>query len=136
MSTRSRVGLLLENGSVISAYHHWDGYPEALGAKLVKDFDTKDKVAELIDGGDISSCMATRTWEGVPCEEEFVLYYSERGDQDVEPSLSPTLGDFICLTKENWGEYAYVFDVGVDRWFCYNMHDSQEINLYAREVAV
>ena len=35
MSTRSRIGLQLANGSVLSVYCHWDGYPEFNGVKLV-----------------------------------------------------------------------------------------------------
>ena len=34
MATRARIGLKLEDGSIISAYHHWDGYPEWLGVTL------------------------------------------------------------------------------------------------------
>ena len=28
MSTNARIGLGLADGSVLSVYHHWDGYPE------------------------------------------------------------------------------------------------------------
>ena len=31
MGTRARIGLELKDGSVLSVYHHWDGYPEWLG---------------------------------------------------------------------------------------------------------
>ena len=34
MATRARIGLKLDDGSIISAYHHWDGYPEWLGVTL------------------------------------------------------------------------------------------------------
>ena len=51
MATRSRIGLLLETGYVLSVYHHWDGYPQWLGVALKKKFDTYEKIAELIDGG-------------------------------------------------------------------------------------
>ena len=35
MSTRARIGLLLPDDlSVLSVYHHWDGYPEWLGVTL------------------------------------------------------------------------------------------------------
>jgi hypothetical protein len=34
MATRSRIGIELKNGSVLSVYHHWDGYPEWLGRIL------------------------------------------------------------------------------------------------------
>ena len=50
MATRSRIGLQLADGNVLSVYHHWDGYPEWLGVTLNSKFNTRDKVAELIDG--------------------------------------------------------------------------------------
>ena len=28
MATRSRIGIELKDGSILSAYHHWDGYPQ------------------------------------------------------------------------------------------------------------
>ena len=49
MATRSRIGLELKNGSIISVYHHWDGGPNWLGRILKTHYNTKDKVAELID---------------------------------------------------------------------------------------
>ena len=55
MSTNARIGIKLEDGSILSAYHHWDGYPEWLGVVLKTRFETKEKVAELIDGGNMSS---------------------------------------------------------------------------------
>ena len=56
MGTRSRIGIKLSDSSILSVYHHWDGYPEWLGVVLEREFNTRDKVTELIDGGDMSSC--------------------------------------------------------------------------------
>ena len=55
MATRSRIGIELNDGSILSAYHHWDGYPQWLGRILNTHYNTKEKVADLIDGGDMSS---------------------------------------------------------------------------------
>ena len=49
MSTNARIGIKLEDGSILSAYHHWDGYPEWLGVTLKEQYNTKEKVRELID---------------------------------------------------------------------------------------
>ena len=59
MATRSRIGIELSDGSILSAYHHWDGYPQWLGRILNTHYNTKDKVSELIDGGDMSSVMVS-----------------------------------------------------------------------------
>jgi len=58
MSTNSRIGLRLADDSILSVYHHWDGYPEWLGVTLNQQYNTREKVAELIDGGDMSSCYS------------------------------------------------------------------------------
>ena len=49
MSTRSRIGILLPDDSILSVYHHFDGYPEGLGVTLKEHYNTYEKVAELID---------------------------------------------------------------------------------------
>jgi hypothetical protein len=109
MATRSRIGIELKNGSVLSVYHHWDGYPEWLGRILKTHYNTKDKVAELIDGGDMSTC-----WNDSNEPE----YYSARGencpprhDADLAEYLLPGIGE----------EYHYLFRDG--EWVCYDMHE-------------
>ena len=63
MATRARIGLKLEDGSIISAYHHWDGYPEWLGVTLKEQYNTKEKIAKLIDGGNMSSCYSDNEYD-------------------------------------------------------------------------
>jgi len=116
MATRSRIGLELKDGSILSAYAHWDGYPEWMGRILRTHYDTKDKVAELIDGGDMSS-----PWTNAGFNNETVaqgpLYYSQRGE-DTPPRLDQDLCEYLLPNKSE--EFAYVFRNG--EWVCYNMH--------------
>ena len=58
MSTRARIGILLPDDSILSVYHHFDGYPEGLGVTLKEHYNTYEKVAELIDGGNMSNCWS------------------------------------------------------------------------------
>ena len=58
MATRARIGILQDDLSVLSVYHHWDGYPEWLGVTLEEHYNTKEKVSKLIDGGNMSSCYS------------------------------------------------------------------------------
>ena len=58
MSTRSRIGILLPDDSILSVYHHWDGYPEWLGVTLKQHFNTYEKASELIDGGNMGCCYS------------------------------------------------------------------------------
>ena len=109
MSTRSRIGIELKDGSILSAYHHWDGYPQWLGRILNTHYNSKQKVADLIDGGDMSAAWG---------DENRAEYYSERGE-DCPPRYDDDIFNF--LKKENNEEYAYVWTVN-NEWKCLDMH--------------
>ena len=115
MATRSRIGIELADGAILSVYHHWDGYPQWLGVILNKKFNTREKVSEVIDGGDISCIDSDRNWDRQDCENH-VLYYNARGE-NTEPRLDLTIEDYF----ENGEEYAYIFTVD-GQWVCYDLH--------------
>ncbi len=126
MATRGRIGIELKNGSVLSVYHHWDSYPEWLGRILKTHYNTRQKVAELIDGGDMSSCWSEECWineeiipgvKGVGPQKYGPQYYSQRGE-DCPPRLDADLAEY--LLPENGEEYHYLFRNG--EWVCYNMN--------------
>ena len=125
MATRSRIGIELKDGSILSAYHHWDGYPEWLGRILTTHYNTKEKVSELIDGGDMSCCWTKDRWG---TEEEATeygpQYYSQRGE-DTPPRLDADIVEY--LLPDNSEEFAYVFRNG--EWVCYNMHEFDDSKL-------
>jgi len=128
MATRSRIGLELKNGSILSVYHHWDGMPSWLGRILQTHYNTREKVAELIDGGDMSCCWTDekfRTEEGVENKAEYgPQYYSERGE-NCPPRLDKDLCEY--LLPENSEEFAYLFRNG--EWVCYNMNQYDDSKL-------
>ena len=119
MATRSRIGLRLAGDAILSVYHHWDGYPEWLGVTLREKYTTKDQVAELLDGGDISCIDSDTDWDRKECEPH-VLYYNARGE-DTEPRLDENEQDFF----DNNEEYAYIFEDGV--WECYDLHYNEPV---------
>jgi len=117
MATRSRIGIQLADESILSVYHHWDGYPEWLGRILKTHYNTKEKAAELIDGGDMSSCWSDACWETkLPVGEYGPEYYSQRGE-DCPPRLDNNLEEFFSDNEE----YSYIFRNG--EWVCYNMNE-------------
>ena len=79
MATRARIALQLTEDSFLSVYHHWDGYPQWLGVTLNKKFNTREKVAELIDGGDISCCDSDTDWNNDKCEPHVIILQCKRG---------------------------------------------------------
>jgi hypothetical protein len=131
MATRSRIGIELSDGSVLSAYHHWDGYPEWLGRILNTHYNSKDAAAELIDGGDMSCCWTNERWDDVKnvyggstrseVEEYGPMYYSQRGD-DCPPRLDANLIEYVGDGEE----YAYLYTLNGE-WVCYDLHETPKI---------
>ncbi len=94
MATRSRIGYVLPDDSILSVYHHWDGYPEWLGVTLEdNEFDYE--------------------------KQEFVKqdpkpsYY---GGDDEAPILSKNLDEMARLSTD--AEYLYLFLKG--EWHAYS----------------
>jgi len=106
MATRSRIGIELKDGSILSAYHHWDGYPEWLGRILKTHYNSKELASELIDGGDMSAA-----WN----DNHEPEYYSARGE-DCPPRLDNDMDEFFTDGEE----YSYIFRNG--NWYAYDMH--------------
>jgi len=116
MATRSRIGIELSNGDVLSVYHHWDGYPTWLGVQLRKFYNTTEKVSELIDGGDMSVCLSE---DGEPAPQ----YYSQHGE-DCPPRVD-TLKEY-CTNKETCEEYHYLWSQKYSSWVCRDMNQFQD----------
>ena len=124
MSTRSRIGIELEDGSIKSVYHHFDGYPEGLGVKLLTHYTTEESVNKLIGGGNMSNCWSdskfdVETGEFTPIADPKPTYY---GGEHETPVLSKNFDDFTRI--DCWQEYSYVFVK--DRWEAYSI--SQQFN--------
>ena len=117
MATRSRIGIELKDGSILSAYHHWDGYPQWLGRILNTQYKTREQAAELIDGGDMSSCWADEIWgEKLPHGEYAPEYYSARGE-NCPPRYDETREEFLSMGEE----FSYIFTSA--GWVCYDMNE-------------
>ena len=129
MATRARIAYELSDGSILSAYHHWDGYPSWLGRILNTHYNTKEKVSELIDGGDMSVCWTKDRWTGkqlapyvmenVEAEEYGPQHYAQRGE-DCPPRLDKDMEEFFSDGEE----YSYIFRNG--NWFAYDMHQFED----------
>jgi hypothetical protein len=121
MSTRSRIGLELTDGSILSVYHHWSGYPEWLGRILQTHYNSKSLAEELIDGGDMSLCWTDERWDDSGVKGVYgPNYYSLRGD-DSPPRLDKDMDEFFADSEE----YSYIFRNG--NWYAYDMHQFDDM---------
>ena len=110
MATRSRIGIELKDGSILSAYHHWDGYPQWLGRILNTHYNSRQQAADLIDGGDMSTCWTNERWTGKDLapyvkeiketEEYGPQYYSQRGRIALLGMIKP-VKSFCLMVKSS-----------------------------------
>lgn len=114
MATRAKIGLMLPDGKIKSVYHHWDGYPEWLGLNLTEKYTTVEAIHKLLDGGDISSLESDQDWNQVKLETPIVLYYKDRGEQNVNFLVETYDEFFTCKRSE---QYIYLFNN--NQWFCF-----------------
>lgn len=118
MATRGRIAIQLKNGSILSIYSHWDNSPEHNGRILHTHYNTREKVASLIDGGDVSCLWTDKDWNGnewSDCKYK-ALTYAMRGE-NCPPRHDADLNEYLCDSEE----YSYVF-TKQGEWVCYNMH--------------
>ena len=114
MGTRARIGIQFDDKSVLSVYHHWDGYPSWLGRILQTHYNTKEEVSALIDGGDMSCCWTKQRWDQKEEDDNYgPQYYSQRGEE-CPPRYDETVKEFLDSSEE----YAYIFTKR--GWVCYN----------------
>jgi hypothetical protein len=112
MSTRSRIAIENQDGTVRSIYCHFDGYPEHNGAVLFENYKTQEKVESLISLGSLSSLHEeSNIPEGVIHDFQnqvkgiTVAYHRDRGE-DLSIEEHKNVEDFIRGDVE---EYGYVF---------------------------
>ena len=120
MGTRSRIGIQLSDDSILSVYCHWDGYPSFNGKVLREFYNTKEKVSQLINGGNMSCTWTNAGWNNETLPEMGPLYYTMRGEsiEDNAPELNKNRSEYLKTADDCGEEYAYLFTSA--GWTCYN----------------
>jgi len=125
MATRSRIGMINEDGSITSVYCHWDGYPSHNGLILEKNYQDPEKIKMLMSLGDLSSLgkklipegNAVHTFDD-PADGVCVFYGRDRKENGTNCKVSVNMKEFIEMS--DWCDYCYIFEAGV--WFVIEMH--------------
>jgi len=111
----------------LSIYSHWNNSPEHNGRILTTHYNTREKVANLIDGGDVSCLWTDKDWDGNEwndCKYQ-ALTYAMRGE-DCPPRLDADLCEY--LLHDGAEEYHYLFTCN-GGWVCYNMNQFDDSKL-------
>lgn len=129
MATRSRIGMINEDGSITSVYCHWDGYPSHNGVLLLEDYKEREKIEMLLSLGDLSSLApkiapggdSVHTFDS-PTDGVCVFYGRDRKEKGTECKVSANLQEFIQMS--DWCDYLYIFEAG--EWFLITMYKDKK----------
>ncbi len=137
MSTRSTISMQLENGTVKTIYCHSDGYLSHNGQLLLDYYNTPEKVAELLDLGDLSvldkninpspeKSEPRHDWRSkepvyhsfdTPQKDTVIAYGRDRKETGTDAHIYPS---FNNVTQKQG--YDYLFTGG--KWFV-EMHGAK-----------
>ena len=116
MATRSAIGILHSDETVIGIYCHYDGYPSHVGKVLFEHYG-EDKLKELLSLGNLSSIGPEI---GVSNDFEFrdqnfcTFYGRDRQDQNAQAKVFSSIREF--MSHYNWSDYYYLYDMRLGTW--------------------
>lgn len=104
MSTRCLIGLQLDDKNIKYIYCHHDGYPEHTFKILNEYYNTKEKIEELFDLGDLSFLDTTL--------EKCIAYYRDMKEDwnNTRPFIIPIEYYYENLNNKSDIQYLYLFN--------------------------
>ena len=138
MSTRCRIGIVEEDGTVKSIYCHHDGYVKGVGETLRKHYTDPEKIEKLINLGDISilgeeydSEWGKYYWDKVDNGKTFTpkdyemmdkmtVTYRDRGEEGIDYRVDKDVEEYTKKAGDCGEEFVYLFKTdysGVYKWF-------------------
>lgn len=117
MSTRSRIAVAQDDGSVKSIYCHWDGYPAYNGKMLMQHYNSKSLADALVAMGDMSA---------LDVDIELSTFYNRDRSEALNVSEDSSVEDFVeDFVGDIFEEYAYLYKDG--EWVCYIGENSNAV---------
>jgi hypothetical protein len=123
MGTRANIGQQNETGSFDLIYTHWDGYPEHHAPLLLNNYNSNEKVAELLALGDLSILdenVGKRHSFDNPTDGWCVAYGRDRGEQGTEAKHFADYSKLKGYLSQAWTEWVYIWDIAQQAWFYTN----------------
>ena len=126
MSTRSRIGLMLHDGTIKQIYCHNDGEIGDVGYTLFNNYNKESIVKELINLGNLS-VLGDRLHTDEPhsfqspVEGVTIAYSRDRGEDEQEPQIV-SLDEWMSESYTNSIEYYYLYSGG--KWEVYDLYDN------------
>jgi hypothetical protein len=122
MSTRSRIAIENQDGTVTSIYCHFDGYLDGVGKKLFEHYD-REKTEKLMELGDISVLGESTL--------DTIAYHRDR-NEDLHFKTFPNVEDLFENGFNSGEEYVYCLTNG-GIWLV-NRYGSSRVDILVEEL--
>jgi hypothetical protein len=141
MSTRSRIGIRNDNGSITSIYCHWNGDLLWNGRTLFQSYQQEEKVRELIALGDLSQLKThvspldkpeTHSYE-TPHKDVTIAYQRDRGETGCKAFTDKNEKSYLKTANETDADYVYLYQKGT--WY-YNYGKGSFIELTQLQINI
>jgi len=139
MATRSRIGLMLEDGTIKHSYCHWDGYPTGVGKTLLEHYSNIEKVKELLSFGDMSYLAPKINPNGIhnfenPEKDVTLFYNRDRGEMNDVDSVTTSMDEYLSSKYSSGIDYLYLLKDG--NWFLRNTYENVGWELIKKYILV
>jgi hypothetical protein len=117
MSTRSRIAIENQDGTVTSVYCHFDGYVKGVGKTLFENYN-REKTEQLVALGDLSQLYEST--------ESSVAYARDRGE-DLNKTIYIDVEELFEMNSR--GGLDYVYCLTKDNIWLVNKTTSNQVNI-------
>jgi len=117
MSTRSRIAIENQDGTVTSVYCHFDGYVKGVGKTLFENYN-REKTEQLVALGNISELKETI--------EDTIAYARDRGE-DLNKTIYIDVEELFEMNSR--GGLDYVYCLTKDNIWLVNKTTSNQVNI-------
>jgi hypothetical protein len=102
MATRSRIAVQNADGTFLSIYCHWDGYPSGVGKDLLNEHNSEQAARALMEHGDLSTLSPLAS-------------YRSKGETDVDAQIHNSMEDLQSVAFDCGVDWTYLWTT---EWMC------------------
>jgi hypothetical protein len=102
MSTCSLIAVQNADGTFLSIYCHWDGYPSGVGQDLLDEYNSKRAARALMKHGDLRNLSRLET-------------YRAEGETDVDAQIHDSMEDLQSYASDCEFDWTYIYTT---KWMC------------------
>ena len=102
MATRSLIAVQNADGTFLSIYCHWDGYPRGVGVDLLNEHNSEQAARALMEHSDLSTLSPLTS-------------YRSKGETDVDAQVHDSMEDLQFVAFDCGVDWIYLWTT---KWLC------------------